>query len=63
MRTGFSTEWIGTDEFGWQNLVLSSIVGRNVPQYFPLRTTEPGWLPDQFVVTDSLLRMTQAADR
>jgi 4-amino-4-deoxy-L-arabinose transferase-like glycosyltransferase len=52
MDSRFLSHWIRAGDKSWGTLVLESIVRGQIPQYFPLRTTQNGWLPDQMVLTD-----------
>ena len=52
MDSKFLTQWILPGESSWGNFILESIVKREVSPGFPLRKLPPGFLPNQFVLTD-----------
>jgi hypothetical protein len=53
MDAHFATEWIKPGPPGWGTFLLDNIlVRRAFPATFPLREAAPGFLPDQFFLTD-----------
>jgi hypothetical protein len=53
----FATQWIKPGGQGWGNFLLESILQRRAfPATFPLREAAPGFLPDQFFLTDQKKR-------
>jgi hypothetical protein len=48
----FASQWIIGPEQTWGTFILDCIVRNQVPAFFPLRKTQPGWLPDQMMLAD-----------
>ena len=48
----FLSDWIRSGEHSWGSFVLSIIVGKEVPKYFPLRRMPAGFMPEQLFVSD-----------
>jgi 4-amino-4-deoxy-L-arabinose transferase-like glycosyltransferase len=48
----FLTQLARAGEQSWGAFIVEALVNRNVPPYFPLRKSPPGWFSDQFVLTD-----------
>jgi hypothetical protein len=48
----FASQWIIGSEQTWGTFILDCIVRNQVPAFFPLRKTQPGWLPDQMMLAD-----------
>lgn len=48
----FLSQWIRAGEQSWGSFILESTLRHEVPPTFPLRKAQPGWLPDQIVLTD-----------
>jgi hypothetical protein len=52
MDARFLTQWVRAGEQSWGTFILDSMVKKTVPDYFPLTESQPGWLPEQLVLTD-----------
>ncbi len=52
MDSKFLSHWIRAGDRSWGSLILESISRGQIPQAFPLRKTQDGWLPDQLVLAD-----------
>ena len=48
----FASQWIIGTEQTWGTFILDCILRNQVPAFFPLRKTQPGWLPDQMMLAD-----------
>ncbi len=52
MDARFLTQWIRAGEQSWGSFILESMVKKKVPDTFPLKESQAGWLPEQLVLTD-----------
>lgn len=48
----FLSEWAKGPPANWGLLVLETAATRQVPSWFPLRRTPPGWLPNHMLLSD-----------
>jgi hypothetical protein len=48
----FIPQLMQADELTWPKLILETMFSKEGPTKFPLRKAAPGWLPEQFVLTD-----------
>lgn len=46
------SQWVKVGEQSWASFVLNILMANKVPDYFPLRETQRGLLPDEIVLTD-----------
>jgi hypothetical protein len=52
MDSRFLSQWIRAGEQNWGTFILESLSKRKVPEYFPLRESQLGWIPEQLVLAD-----------
>jgi hypothetical protein len=48
----FPQQLMQAEEQTWPKLILETMFSKEGPAKFPLRKMAPGWLPEQFVLTD-----------
>lgn len=52
MDSRFLTQWVRSGEHSWGSFILESMLRREIPTSFPLRTAPTGFLPEQLFLTD-----------
>jgi hypothetical protein len=52
MDSRFLTQWVRAGEHSWGSFILESMLRREIPASFPLRTAPAGFLPEQLFLTD-----------
>lgn len=52
MDSRFLSQWLMAGEQGWGSFVLDALVRKEPAPSFPLRRSQPGWLPQQVFLTD-----------
>ena len=52
MDSRFLSQWFRAGERSWGAFILESISKKKVPEYFPLRESQAGWIPEQLVLAD-----------
>jgi hypothetical protein len=48
----FKSGLIDGGNFGWGNLILTTLLKKEVPSPFPLRSISPGFMPEQLLLLD-----------
>jgi Dolichyl-phosphate-mannose-protein mannosyltransferase len=52
MDSRFLSQWVRAGEQSWGSFILESLSKKRVPEYFPLRESQTGWIPEQLVLAD-----------